>query len=105
MLAIESVLDVVANVDLVNHLVSILLKSRREDDDLVVFGHRLDELHTARPYQEETVILVLYVVDQSLVQIEHQGEGSIVSWVECVQKGWMYLWQVSEVVREDSCAS
>ena len=50
MLAIESVLDVVANVDLVNHLVSILLKSRSKDDDLVVFGHRLDELHTARPY-------------------------------------------------------
>ena len=59
MLTVESVFDVVANVDLVDDLVSVLLQGSCEDHDFIVAGHCLDELHAARSDQEEAIVLVL----------------------------------------------
>ena len=58
-LPVESVFDVLAHVDLVNDLVSVLLHRRSEDHDLVVLGHRLNELDAARPHKEIAFISVL----------------------------------------------
>lgn len=55
MLPVQSILDVVADVDLVNHLVSILLQSSGEDYNLVVLGHLLDELDATWSYKEEAL--------------------------------------------------
>ena len=62
-LPVKSVFNVVADIDLVNDLVCIFLQSRSEDNDLVVFCHSLDELDASWSHKEETVILVLDVVD------------------------------------------
>ena len=59
-LTVEAVLDIVADIDLVDNLVGILLQGRREDDNLIVSGHGLDELNTARSHQEEAIVLILY---------------------------------------------
>lgn len=58
-LSVQSVFDVVAHVDLIDHLVCVLLQGCSEDDDLVVLRQRFNELHAARSHQEETVILIL----------------------------------------------
>ena len=59
MLSIESILDIIADINLINHLVSILLQSCCEDNNLVVFGHGLNELNTSRSHKEKAVILIL----------------------------------------------
>ena len=59
MLSVKSVFNVVSNIDLVDYLVSILLQSCREDHNLIVLRHRLDELNASRSHKEETVVLVL----------------------------------------------
>lgn len=46
-LSIETVLDVVACVDLVDYLICVLLHCCCKDDDFVVFSHCFDELNTA----------------------------------------------------------
>jgi len=58
-LPVESVFNVVANVDLVDDLVGVLLQSRSEDHDFVVSSHRFDELHAPRSHKEEAIVLVL----------------------------------------------
>ena len=77
MLSVEAVFDVVTHIDLVDHLVCVLLEGRREDHDLVVLGHVCDELHAARADQEEAVLAVVYVVDESFIQIEHEGVDGV----------------------------
>ena len=67
MLSVESVLDVITDVDLVNDLIGILLQRSREDHNLIVLRHRLDKLHTARSHQEEAIVLIFNVVDQCLI--------------------------------------
>ena len=59
MLTVEAVLDIVADIDLVDNLVGVLLQGRGEDDDFIVSGHGLDELNTARSHQEEAIVLIL----------------------------------------------
>ena len=59
MLSIEPILNVVANVNLIDDLISILLQSCCEDDDLVVAGHSLNKLDAARSHEEKAVILIL----------------------------------------------
>ena len=59
MLPVQSVFDVLAHVDLVNDLVSVLLHRRSEDYDLIVLGHRLNELDAARPHKEKAFVAVL----------------------------------------------
>ena len=66
-LSVKSVFNVVADIDLVNDLVCIFLQSRSEDNDLVVFCHSLDELDAAWSHKEETIVLILDVVDQCLI--------------------------------------
>ena len=58
-LTVEAVLDIVADIDLVDNLVGVLLQGRCEDDDFIVSGHGLDELNTARSHQEEAIVLIL----------------------------------------------
>ena len=59
MLTIEAVLDIVADIDLVDNLIGVLLQGSCEDDNFIVSGHCLDELNTARSHQEETIVLIL----------------------------------------------
>jgi hypothetical protein len=68
-LPVQSVPDVVTHVDLVNNLVSILLQRRREDHDLVVLRHRLNELNAAGSHQEEAIVLILQRTGQKVVSI------------------------------------
>lgn len=58
-LSIQTVLDVVPDVDLVNDLICVLLQCCSEDHDLVVLGHGLDELDATRSHEEKAVVLVL----------------------------------------------
>jgi len=70
-LPIQPVLYVVPDINLIDNLVSVFLQSRRENHDLVVACHCLDELNTARSHEEEAVVLILDVMDQSLIQIQN----------------------------------
>jgi len=100
-LPVQSVLDVAVFVDLVHHLVCVLLESGSEDDDLIVLGHEFDELDAARTNQKEAVWPVVHVVDQGLVQIEHQGVGRVLLVVrQRRQEGRSHLRQVREVIWE-----
>lgn len=86
-LSVQTVLDVVAHVDLVNNLVSILLQSGCEDHNLIVLGHSLDELDASRSHQEEAVILVLNQSKQVRAKLlnlplrcglaSHQGQARV----------------------------
>ena len=58
-LTIESVFDVVTDIDLIDNLIGILLQRCSKDDDLIVARHRFNELHAARSDQEEAVVLIL----------------------------------------------
>ena len=59
MLTVQSVFDVVTDINLIDDLVGVLLQRRSEDDDLVVSCHRFDELHAARSHEEEAIVLIL----------------------------------------------
>ena len=58
-LSVQSVLDVVCRIDLVDDLISVVLEGCREDHQLVELGHQLDEIHTAWSHQEVRVRAVL----------------------------------------------
>jgi len=77
-LSVQSILNVVLDIDLVDHLISILLQGGSENNNFVVLGHLLDELNAAWADQEEAIVSVLDIVDQGLIQIEDQ---SISRWV------------------------
>ncbi len=72
-LAVQAILDVVSDVDLIDDLVCVLLQGCSEDDNLVVLRHRFDELHAARSHKEETIVLVLNIVNKRLIEIKDQG--------------------------------
>jgi hypothetical protein len=63
-LAIQAVLNVLADVDLVNYLVRVLLQRGSENDDLVVLGHRLYELDAAWSHHKETLRTVLQLLSR-----------------------------------------
>ena len=67
MLSVESVLDVISDIDLVDDLVSILLQSSSENHDLIVLCHSFNKLNTARSDQEEAIVLVFNVVNKCLI--------------------------------------
>ena len=100
MLSVKAVLDVVAYIDLVDHLVSVFLKGRCEDHDLIVLGHRLNELDAARSHEEKAVVLVLNIVNECLVEIEHQTVRADLCRLQWVQERGRHLGQVRKVVRE-----
>ena len=72
-LSVEAVLDVLIHVDLIDYLVSILLECCCKDDDFVILSHEFDELHATWPYEEEALLTILHVMDQCLIQIQHQS--------------------------------
>ena len=59
MLSVQSVLDIVADVDLVDDLIGVFLQGGGKNDDFVVFCHSLDKLHAARSHKEKAIVLVL----------------------------------------------
>jgi hypothetical protein len=69
MLTIESVLDILVDIDLVDDLVGIILESCGKNDDLKELGHQLDEVHAARAHQEVAIASIFNIVDQGLIQI------------------------------------
>ena len=66
-MSVEPILNVLVHVYLIYYLISILLQGSRENDDLIVLGHKLNELDAARPHKEEAVLAILDVVDECLV--------------------------------------
>ncbi len=58
-LSVQSVLDIVADIDLVDDLIGVFLQGGCKNDDFVVFSHSLDKLHAARSHKEEAIVLVL----------------------------------------------
>ncbi len=58
-LSVKSVLDIVANIDLVDDLVSVFLQGGGKNHDFVVLSHSLDELNAARSHKEKAIVLVL----------------------------------------------
>lgn len=105
MLSVESVLDVVADINLVNDLIGVFLQSCSEDDNLIVLRHRLDELHTARSHKEEAIVLIFNVVDQCLIEIKDETVAIFFTGRQWVKERWRYLGQIGEIVREDCGAS
>lgn len=69
MLTIESVLDILVDIDLVDYLVGIVLECCGENDDLEELCHQLDKVHAARAHKEVAVASILNVVDQGLIEI------------------------------------
>jgi hypothetical protein len=69
MLAIQSVLDILVDIDLVDYLVGIVLESCGENDNLEELGHQLDEVHAARAHQEVAIASIFNIVDQGLIEI------------------------------------
>jgi hypothetical protein len=69
MLTIESVLDILVDIDLVDDLVGIILESCGKNDDLKELCHQLDEVHAARAHQEVAIASIFNIVDQGLIQI------------------------------------
>ena len=69
MLTIQSVLDILVDIDLVDDLVGIVLESGGENDDLEELGHQLDEVHAARAHKEVAVASIFNIVNQSLIEI------------------------------------
>ena len=59
MLSVQPVLDIVADIDLVDDLIGVFLQCGGKNNDLVVFCHGFDELHAARSHKEEAIVLVL----------------------------------------------
>lgn len=100
MLSVESVLDVIPNIDLVNDLICILLEGSCENHNLIVPRHCFNKLDTARSDQEETIVLVLDIVDQCLIEIQNEAVAvSLLGW-QRVQKGRRHFGQVGEVIGE-----
>ena len=94
-------LDVVADVNLVYHLICVFLQCCREYHDLVVLGHVGDELDAAGSDKEEAVLAVVDVVDQSLIEVEHEGVDVALVVRERRQERWSGLGQVREIIRKD----
>ena len=62
-LPIETILDIVANINLIDNLVRVLLQRRCEDDDFVVLGHEFDELNAAWSDEEKAVLAVVNIMN------------------------------------------
>lgn len=71
MLSVETVLDIVTYVDLVDHLVRIFLKSGRENYNFIILCHEFNELDAARAHEEETILAVVNIVNKRLIKVEH----------------------------------
>ena len=69
MLTIESVLDILVDIDLVDDLVGIVLESCCENDDLEELSHQLNEVHAARAHQEVAIASIFNIMDQGLIEI------------------------------------
>lgn len=87
---------------MVYNLVCVLLKSSCEEHNFVVFCHQLNELNASRSHQEETVLAIFNVVDQSFVQIKNKSVDVVfVCAFERRKERWRYLGQIGEVVWEN----
>lgn len=69
MLTIQSVLDILVDIDLIDDLVGIVLESCCENHDLEELGHQLDEVHAAWAHQEVAIASIFNIVDQGLIKI------------------------------------
>lgn len=69
-LTIQAILDILVDINLVDDLIRIILKSGCEYDDFVEFGHELDKIDASRSNQEVTITSILNIMNQSLIQIK-----------------------------------
>mmetsp|Transcript_84257 Transcript_84257/g.181673 ORF Transcript_84257/g.181673 Transcript_84257/m.181673 type:complete len:233 (-) Transcript_84257:696-1394(-) len=73
-LALQPLLDQPApRVQLVQTLVCLLLGGSGEDHQFLDFSHALQELLTVGPHLEQTLPLLVLLVDQGFIQVQHQG--------------------------------
>ena len=82
-LPVKAVLDAAVAVDLVEYTVRVVLHRRREDDELVLLRHLLDELDAARSYEEVALRAHIEIVHKCLIEVEH----------ECVRFIGLLWWQ------------
>jgi len=73
MLSVQPMSDIIAHIDLINNLIGVFLQCCSEDNDLVVLCHQLDELDAAGADEEEAVLAVFHIVDESLIQIKNES--------------------------------
>jgi len=73
MLSVQPMSDIIAHIDLINNLIGVFLQCRSEDDDLIVLCHQLDELDATGTDEEEAVLAVFHIVDESLIQIKNES--------------------------------
>ena len=100
MLAVQPVLDILVDIDLVNDLIGVVLQGGGEYDNFVEFGHQLDEIHAAGAHQKIAVTPILNIVDQGLIEVEHQGVLALRVALKGWQEGRADLREVLEVVWE-----
>lgn len=99
-LAVQAVLDVLAHIDLVNHLVCVLFERGCENHDFVILGHCFDKLNAAWPHKEVAVMHVLHIVNQSLVEVQNERVNAFFFRLEGLQKWRKHFRQVCEVIRK-----
>ena len=69
MLTIQPVLNVFIDVNLIDNLVCIVLKSCCEYHNFVEFRHQLNEIHTAWSHKEVTIASIFNIVDERFIQV------------------------------------
>lgn len=74
-LSVKPVADVAFGVELIEHPVCVVLHRSCENDNFVLPLHPLQERAATRPHEKVALIAHLHIVDQRLVQVEHQREG------------------------------
>jgi len=72
-LPVQSERDATLFVNLVEHPVGVILHGCSEDHNLVDFAHLFQKLVAARAHSEATLPCRFIIVDERLVQVEHQG--------------------------------
>lgn len=92
MLSVEAVFDPLGFVYLVQHPVGVVLHGRCEDDHFVYLCHFCEELVAAWADQEGALAANFEVMDESLVEVEHEAVAGAtfllgqVGWIRCRQR-------------------
>lgn len=103
MLSIESVLDIVVYIDLVNYLVRVFLQSSCENYYFIILGHQFNEMDATWTHQKEAVLSIFDIVYEGLVQIQNKSIFICdVATLERRQEWWRHFWQVLEIIWKNS---
>ena len=73
MLPVQSEGDAALLINLIEHPVSVILHRCSENYHLIDLTHLFEELITPRPHPESSLACGFIIVDERLIQIQHQG--------------------------------